>query len=223
MTMIYRRLPLLSQPSGGFAYVLAFEGANFVQIGLGYESTNGLQVTHVKSCNLHHTTVEDFAKLCEADGANSGLYAGKLAPYFADAEIVTLNPSQMKDIAGFAREVRKLAFGHPLDFEPFFVDLCNGRFVWMMYGSDIDKVRLGIGFIDEFGDRHIGEHSYAIDMRFAAEFAAQAYLGQTTIFYTKPPGWRDRDARVAGLEAKEMAIGFLKLADQAWPGEVKAQ
>lgn len=220
--MIYRRLPLLSQPSGGFAYVLAFEDQNFIQVGLGHESPNGLQLVHVATFNMHHMEARAVADAVEASAGagETGLIAGKLSGYFGDAELVTLQAGQMRRIAQMIREVHGQLWDHPKDFELQACDFDNGRFVWLMYGSDIDKIRLGIGFIDEMGDRHIGQHSYAIGKDWAAAFVVSQHQGVKLNWYAKPPGWRDRRWWTAGDEARHIAVAFLRLADQVWPGEV---
>lgn len=220
--MIYRRLPLLSLPSGGFGYALAYEDQNFIQVGLGFESPNGLQLTHVATFNMHHLEAHAIADMIEqsAEAGETGLIAGKLSPYFADAEVVQLNPGQMRRMAQMIREVHNEVWDHPKDFELQVCDFENGRFVWLMYGSDIDKVRLGVGFIDEFGDRHIAGHSYAIGKDFAGAFAVSQWRGERLMWYAKPPGWQGRRAFTDETEARHIAVAFLKLADQVWPGEV---
>ncbi len=221
MTMIYRRMPLLSQPSGGFAYALHHEGSNFIQVGVGYESPNGLQLTHVATDNIHQFHIIQLANAISADGAQSGFVTGKLAAFFDDAEFVALQPAQLKRFAGLLREVYGEAWGHDLDFQPQFVDLEDGeRFVWLMYGSDIDKIRLGIGFTDEAEQRHLGDHSYAIGCPHAASYAIEQFVGVSSLYYAKPPGWLTRDTMVNGPDSRAVGIAFLKLADQVWPGKV---
>lgn len=215
----YRRFPLKSSPTGGFAYALSFEGANHIQIGLGFQSRNGLQLTHVKTMDLHHTWAVSALETSFAHD-RCGLLTGKLAEFFEDQPAVLLDKSQQEAMIKAVTEVRDEGFGHPLDYEPFEQDIGGGRIIWVAYGSEIDKLRIGLAYRDETGKVHYGEHGYAVGRRQVAEFVRELWTQHgAMLFVGRPLSWpHGLDPFVKGEERRALAVQIVRAADAVWPG-----
>lgn len=216
--MLYRRISIPSQPAGGFIYALAFEGANYIQIGVGYESVNGLQLTHVRTEDLHHSWAVEFFDT-NAEAGKTALPTGKLAPYFDGSPTVSLDEATFLRLRSEVAAIRNEQWGHPLDWEPVYVELKDGRFIWVAYGHDIDKLRVGIGFHDEAGDRNIGDHAYALGPAAAKEFACLWFSDPCTplLFVGRPPRWPAHLAPwVQGEHKRQLAVAVVLLGDMVW-------
>lgn len=223
--MLYRRVPLKTFPQGGFAYALVHEGSNYIEIGLGHESVNGLQLTHVPGEKLHHSWA--VSRLDEARKAGyNGLPVGRLREHFGvtEGDLYAMSDPAFDVLAGHVKELRDEVWGHPLDWNPVRLDLCDGRFVWLMYGSEVDKIRIGLGFYDERNEPVMGEAAYAIPKSYAAEFACEKFLSKgITPFFATPINWpRQMDRFVSGDDNAAMAVLLIRMADEVWPGQVNA-
>lgn len=224
--MIFRRLALPSNPSGGFMYALAFKNANYIQIGIGFESLNGLQMTHVKSADLHHSCAVEQITESMTQG-NTALLTGKLAPFFDGMNALHLNADACQVLLRMVAEVRDEAFGHPMDWEPEFIELLDGRFIWITYGQDIDKIRIGMGFYDESNTPRYGAEAYAVGVNNVADFAVENFIAarmpeSPLAFMGRPVGFPPQmSGHIFGDHRQCLAVLLIKLADKCWPGRVK--
>lgn len=116
------------------------------------------------------------------------------------------------------------AFGHPLDWDVQHVDLPDGRFCWMAYDSEIEKVRLGMGFHDDGNDKMYGLHTYAVGLTEVGAFAASEFAGaeRALPFMGLPPRWpTTMSPFIAGKDKKQVIGALVRLADRVWPGQVE--
>lgn len=248
--MIYRRVPIVSSPSGGFLFALVVEGTNALQVGVGHESASGLNISHITTLNLKPAFAYEYADQIEAGGIE--LKTARLAPLFNDNEtlLVVSAPRQFvngalipdapedhddlsdeqrdyrtanKRLAQAMREVHDEAWGNPRDWDVEVIPLDKGRCGWIAYDSVIDKIRIGIGFYAEDGTHVLGDQSFSVGQRLAGDFAADCYTNVTPLlFFSKPPRWPEGMSHIVGHANKQkIAIAFLKLADEVWRGKVQ--
>jgi hypothetical protein len=219
VALIYRRVPLETHPKGGFLFALHFADSNCVQYGLGYESANGLQRRHVATEEVHQYHVHETADLIE-NSAEVGVSfkRGPLDEMFP----ANIPPDAIRALAQAMREVHDEAWGHPLSWEPIEVSLNDGRFIWLAYDSDADRVRLGIGYYDEQNEGVYADNSYMFSPLSVADWACQMFSGDAFFCYVKPPRWNsfNFDSYVCGDAARRVAIELIRLADAVWPGRV---
>lgn len=223
---IVERMPIDSTPTGGFAYVLYFEAGNCLFLGMGHESRNGLQLAHVPGPQVHAVYCHEVADNIEANGIL--LPTARLAAFFEEQEQFPigangLNPQQAKWFADLIRKVHDRIWGHPLDWEPTFVDFADGRFVWVAYGEDVGKIRVGIGFFNDSQERILGDACYMIPLHYVAEFVTEAFMRPVGMYYfAKPPRWpAGWDTTTDDVQTRRVMREVLKLADKVWPGEVE--
>jgi hypothetical protein len=115
------------------------------------------------------------------------------------------------------------AFGHPLTWDTQHVELNDGRFVWLAYDDDIDKIRIGMGYHDERNEKLYGLHTYAVGVTDAADFATHQYLylDAPLQFMGLPPGWPiEMDRWLTGALKQKVMTDLVRLADRVWPGQV---
>lgn len=129
-------------------------------------------------------------------------------------------------LAPFADAVARCrieAFGHPLTWETRHVELKDGRFVWLAYDHEIDKIRFGMGYHDAQNTKLYGLHTYAVGVDQVAPFAAHHYLmlDAPLQFMALPPGWpMEMSHWLTGEQKQALVRDLVKLADQVWPGQV---
>jgi len=213
----YRRHPVETAPRGGFLYVLAFEGGNYIQIGVGHESLNGLQLAHIKTCDFHHSWAVDATREAVKTGSTV-MVTGKLKAHFDDLPGFQIPKDLEPWLIKAVEEVRDECWGHPLDWEPVFVDLGDGRTLWASYGAEIDKIRVGIGYINESNERIIGENAYTLGKDNAADFAAKWFTDPSPmVFFGLPPRWPEQmKTWVEGLDKRALAVAIVALGDKLW-------
>lgn len=116
------------------------------------------------------------------------------------------------------------AFGHPLDWDVQHVDLPDGRFCWMAFDSEINKIRLGMGYHGAENNKLYGLHTYALAVNEIAGFATTQFTDaeRALPFVGLPPRWPDTMARFVAERDKKLVVGALvRLADRVWPGQVE--
>lgn len=130
-------------------------------------------------------------------------------------------------LAPFAQAVdrcRISAFGHPLDWDTRHVDLPDGRFCWMAYDSEIEKVRLGMGYHNAENEKLYGLHTYAVGLQQIGAFAATEFETdeRPLPFMALPPRWPDTMSPfITGKDKKRVIGALVRLADRVWPGQVE--
>ncbi|UTC29051.1 hypothetical protein MARCHEWKA_05420 [Brevundimonas phage vB_BpoS-Marchewka] len=148
------------------------------------------------------------------------LSAGRFMPLVATIKAIGR-------LAPFAQAVDRCridAFGHPLDWDTQHLDLPDGRFCWMAYDSEIEKIRLGMGYHDGDNEKLYGLHSYAVGLHQVAGFAASEFAAaeRTLPFMGLPPRWPETMSPFVNGKDKKLVIGaLLRLADRVWPGQVE--
>ncbi|AFU87293.1 hypothetical protein CcrSwift_gp122 [Caulobacter phage CcrSwift] len=235
MTLLFsRRVAYPTRPSGGFLYALVTSETHSIQIGLGHESASGLNVSHVMTLNLKPGFAYEIADRIEREGFS--FKAGRLAEHFGVDKTLEIEPGSFlvvgdsvspKTITGMLadaiREAHDAVWGHPQDWEIENVPLGDGRCLWLAYDSEIDKIRLGIGYYDENNIAMLGDQSFAVGKRQAGDFAVDVWTRPGLMyFYALPPRWPEGLQRAIGhTDKQKLAKAFLKLADVIWRGEVK--
>lgn len=149
------------------------------------------------------------------------LTAGRYMPLILDARVW---PDRASAFADALDRVHAKAFGHPMDWDVKNHSLCDGRFVWSAYDSDLGKIRIGMGYFDESNIPMYGAHTYACSKREMASFVALHfhYLDAPLQFMGLPPRWPESlSPFVTGKTKQAMVTSLLKHADTVWPGEVR--
>lgn len=203
-----------------FLYVLHFENANYLQLGVGYESTSGLQKSHLPGAPVHAAHVLELVETMRASGAVQA-DPGRFAPLFGDPRVEGVVVDRF---AAAVARVHTQAFGHPLDWEVVHAELLDGRFAWLAYDQELDKIRIGMGHHDASNNKVYGEHAYATGAMQSAEFACKLAAD-------------DKPLRMMGMHSSYMAAGMspvlgedekatlavhlIRLADRVWPGRVQ--
>jgi hypothetical protein len=137
----------------------------------------------------------------------------------------TVTPDRVERFSDLILRIRNKVWGHPADWDVRHVELLDGRFVWMAYDNEIKKIRVGLGFHSPANEKQYGLHTYAIGKAEAAQFSAfhYTYMDAPLQFMGLPPRWpSELSPFLLGDEKQKFATGFLKLADEIWPGEVYA-
>lgn len=244
---------LLIQPArmvSVFLYAAHFVEANHLQIGVGIESSSGLQKNHVVGPCVHelHTylltdwlrergqplitdeplgRIHPFSSTMDVDLMRV-LHNSEVMPLSADRYLPMIDEPLIsgklsREFADLIERVHIKAWGHPRDWDMRHHELNDGRFIWMAYDSDIRKIRVGMGFHNEDNVKQYGVHTYAVGQREAAGFAAfhYYYLDAPLQFMGQPPRWPSQLSHFLVGEPKQRFTGtFLKLADEVWPGAV---
>lgn len=247
----YERVPVQQAKQASlFLFVCHTVEANHLQIGFGMESRSGLQKSHIAGPLIHEFHTLAFADWLRLKGRIylTGEKLPRLHPFtssmgidlpalldVADAMPLSADrfmPFIIDELVDravterFAEAIERVhikCWGHPRDWDVQHVELNDGRFVWMAYDSDIDKIRVGLGFHSETNDKQYGLHTYAISLREVAEFSAFHfhYLDAPLQFMGQPPRWPSQLSHFLVGEPKQRFTGtFLKLADEVWPGAV---
>jgi hypothetical protein len=218
LSIIASRIPISSSPEGAFVYVLHFEDSNFLVIGIGHESRNGLQLCHLPGVHIPSAYVHQTAD--EIDDHGMLLKTGKLAPYLGGRKTLDLceMPLIQKEVSDAMRWIHDEVWGHPMDWEPHFVDFDDGRFIWLAYEADIDKVKIGIGFVNDSNERMLGDPSYAIGKGTVEEFTSSRIVKPTTLyFYAQPPRWPQHFIRYTEAdETKRVMMELRAMANKLW-------
>ncbi len=217
-----------------FLYVLHFNEANCLHFGVGWGTRSDLNRQHVPGVKLHRTEVQEFADYIRRE-KSLAVDTGALASRFFQTGAFELTDGGMLVLDSFGPEnllprfadaverVGIRAFGHPLDWEVENVELHDGRFLWMAYDRTLDKIRYGIGFHNDAGEKQYGAPCYAIGGAEAGEFVAYHYTApdDAMVFYAQPPRWPEMMSPfVNGKDKVRFAREFLRLADKCWPGQV---
>jgi len=235
-----------------FLYAVHFTDANHINLGFGTESQNGLNMAHMPGPVVHELHISQLTDWMRGGGLVriteptklrthpfSSIYdvdmtlllqtehelpltAGRYFPMLTEVQLSSID---MRRYADAIDKLRIKAFGHPMDWDVKFSDLADGRFVWMAYDNDIQKIRVGMGYHDAANERVFGTHSYAVSQREAAGFAAfhHYYLDAPLQFMGLPPRWpHGLSPFLHGKIKQTFARDFLLLADVIWPGGVQA-
>jgi len=217
--LTYQRVPLNQTL---FLYAAHFQGANYVQIGIGSESINGLQMTHISSDNIHHFHVHEEAERIVKEGYH--FKTGKLAPYFNDAPDVEVEAGMTlaRRLGEIMKKVHDDVWGEPYEWEPIVAELNDKRLIWAAYDAVVSKIKIGIGFIDDHGQQVFGPPSFAVGRGFVAEFVKNRWIGRKPlIFFAKPPRWPCESSNYLGEQgSKAVAKMVVALSDRIWPGEL---
>ncbi|UTC29913.1 hypothetical protein BAJUN_03070 [Bajunvirus bajun] len=231
--MLYKRIPIQSQPSGAFIYLMHPDAANYIQIGVGHESANGLQLTHVDGAKVHQLVCDEMADGIEMSGF--AVKTGRLAALFLDCETLTFaaqekvlgavieqSPQIAQKVAEALRAMHFEAWGHPMDWDIKIASLGDGRLFWLAYDSGINKIRIGLGYHDHEGAGQLGDHAYAINQQYAAEFATDLWTNPQAIhFFGRPARWPSELNAWVGPEGKRLlAKELVRLADKVWKGDL---
>ncbi len=224
--LVFKRISVETFPGGGFIYVLHFVDSNFIQIGLGHESKNGLQLSHILSQNTHHLHAYETANWFES-APHPRLILGKLAEIFTgDVErtYLDLTKDQAKSLATSIRKLHDDVWGNPHAWEPNIISLCDGRVVWCCYDDDSDRIRLGIGMVTESNETCLGDNSFMLSKQGIAEFVTDIYRGRAIHFFVTPPRWPHAYPKwVSELhDLRSIAAEMIRLADKVWPGQIDA-
>lgn len=237
--------------SSYFIYALHHTDANHIQVGFGMEAKSGLQRAHLPGPNVHEFHVEALAKWLEAGGSLvlgderpprihpfSSTMDINLPEKLAESEVIpltagrfisaisdtTLRSEQFRgQLAAVIRRVQLMAFAHPLDWDVQHHDLADGRFIWMAYDATLKKIRVGLGFFNETGDRQYGTHTYALGVREVPGFVAHHFtlLDAPLQFLGVPPRWPpSMSVFVTGPGKQGFTGALLTLADKVWPGQL---
>ncbi len=106
----YRRVVLRSSKTHEvFVYVARHPGANCIEIGLGFETRNGLQRRHVVSRQCHKFNVDDTADRIEM--SSFSLETGKLSAHFNDNARILIDDEHAPSLAQAMRDVRTEVWG----------------------------------------------------------------------------------------------------------------
>jgi hypothetical protein len=244
-------IPTASKAMSVFLYALHYGDANYLQVGVGVESASKLQRAHIGGPQVHEAHLPVFVDwlrdnrimlLSEQAGRNHPfssnytvdlnvrlaasaylpLTIGKYLPLVDDIEV----PAEVvRRFADAVERVQIKAYGHPRDWDVRFHELLDGRFVWMAYDDDLKKIRIGMGYYDEANQPVFGVHSYAVNQRDAAVFAAfhYSYLDKPIQFMGLPPRWPSGlNPFLYGPQKRDFSVEFMRLADRVWPGGVVA-
>lgn len=250
----YERVLIQSaRVSTSFIYALHFTDANHIQIGFGNETKSGLQRSHIAGPNVHEAHIEPLAEWLDNGGGfeltdlwfrprihpfsstmdvnfheqllthqHIPLYAGK---YLAIQDATRLDQESFRSkFAAALRNIKLAVFPHPLDWEVEDANLNDGRFVWMAFDADLNKIRLGLGFYDEHNTRRFGEHTYALAWNEIASFVAHHFtmMDAPLQFLGLPSGWpTGLTYFVSGTAKQAFAEKLLHYADKVWPGKIQ--
>jgi hypothetical protein len=222
--LIIERIPIRTNPHGGFIYALHIPDTNHVVFGLGYRSMHGLQISHIPTSNVHQFHVHEAADKIREEGI--ALKLGKLAELFTadpDAKTYRIEGDLADEFADAIVRVHNEAWGDPNAWEPFTVPLADGRVVWVMYDDASDRIRMGLGYIAENDEPELGQANFMLSSLTVSEFAAATYRGRAIIFYTVPtraPSYFDRYvSHISDLRA--VAGELMKLAESVWGDDVE--
>jgi hypothetical protein len=243
-------IPTEGKANTVFLYVAHFYGSNHLVIGAGSESASRLQRSHLPGPMVHQDHIDALiawagqgriefreetgrervhaftstmnvdlpARLEQTDLMT--LSIGKFLPLLASAEVPQ---AVVQQLAIAISRVRIKVFGHPADWDVRFCELNDGRFVWMAYDLDLDKIRIGMGFHDEANQKQFGVHAYAVGKRDAATYGVHHHHNTEIAiqFVGLPPRWPQAlNPFLHGEPKARFAVEFIRLADEVWPGEV---
>lgn len=202
-----------------FLYAAHTLDANYIQLGFGMETADGLQRSHIAGPTIHEFHIPAFLDWLETGTIQfldelpykshpvSSTYggnviellqvmpvmqfaSGRFTPLLQDKDL-TLYPEELGQFARAVSHVQIKAFGHPLDWDVKVVELLDGRFLWFAYDEEIKRVRLGMGFYNDANERQFGTHDYALGLLEAPPFIAECYASPDTPiqFMGLPPRW----------------------------------
>lgn len=249
----YERVLIQSaRVSTSFIYALHFTEANHIQIGFGQESKSGLQRTHIGGPNVHELHVEPLAKWFDAGGGfeltdekrprihpfsstldidfHAQLASHQFIPLYVGAYVSTQDAARLDQesfrtkFAHALRSIKATVFPHDMDWEVECADLNDGRFIWMAFDADLNKVRLGLGCFDENNTRQFGSHTYALAWQEISTFVSHHYtlMDAPLQFMGLPSKWPlGVSPFVSGAAKQGFTSKLLHYADKVWPGKIK--
>lgn len=249
----YEKTLIKGGPTQMFLFALHLEDSNVLQIGVGVESSNALQRAHLTGPLVHEAHVTPFVEwvkgldpfdgllLCEkVEGKrhplNSlGQTVGEYAALLAETPCLelgvgrylplaaTVSTGRLDDFAKTIERARVKAFGHPLTWDTQHVELRDGRFIWLAYDDDIDKIRFGMGYHNAENEKQYGLHTYAVGSRDLGGFVAHHFmlLDAPMQFMGLPPRWPETCSPfLFGPLKQRVMTQLLKLGDRIWPSKI---
>ncbi|USN15468.1 hypothetical protein KIKIMORA_03260 [Brevundimonas phage vB_BpoS-Kikimora] len=252
---VYERVTLSRTAAAQFFFFALHMGeCNSLHVGAGMETHNELQRAHITGPQVHELHLDAFTRWLErlkptqvrfverldsprhplsSQGQTAGEYAdfletqdelvlaaGRFLPLAEGIEAMPVS-----EMAEAVARARIDAFSHPLHWELHYVELGDGRFVWMSYDADLEKIRIGMGFYDAANVRQYGDPSYAVNMLEAIAFGAR--LGQPEPTYVPfmafPPRWPTGLPKgLHGEDCRKASLALYGWADKVWPGQMEA-
>lgn len=217
----YRRVYLRPNAPTIFAYVLHYEQANFVQIGLGYESRLKLNLRHVAGPNIHERQI-DILLMGLREGQRY-LDTGPLAPLFDGAPLFDIGEENVEALSAAIIEVAEEGFGAKKFCTPVVPIPVTGTSTVALVFYDLLNDMLKIAFSYQDGDGRIAEpeeSSYSIQESYLPSFIAEEENNATglIVFGQKlgPCVGLPAARRITGVEHRAVLDAIESLAERVW-------
>jgi hypothetical protein len=203
-TLPYRRRSL-------FLYAHYADDSNFIQYGVGYRSTNGLQVKHVEIDRVHLLEMDRELGFLEARpfidiGASMAdeFMVPQLVSGDKKGEFIALIERVWKE----ACDPRKLRRIIRLDD--------HGRAVFLKYNARKDAIEIGLERVSQ-GVSQLCSTAAFLDQDGCLTLGAQLFVGVIKLsFNSAPPNWGDHTTTLPKDKSAEVAKALVSMSDAIW-------